>query len=163
MNDQQLKVDETILKLIESVGFFKKKYKACEKEIGRWKTENFKETSFTFYDVLTKGVKVLASYARNKSVAEALTAKKKYEDKFPIYGAAVTTRLKMGMDRKQFLNKTMQYGHAVFPRLPLNCIDRILDYLDNRDLKAVINCQLQLYQKVRNTNRFEIVKGSKVC
>lgn len=138
MVDQKLRVDNRILTCITSTEELKNQYKACEEEIEMLKTAEFDGTTFTFYDVLTKNVNQLALCARNEKVGNTLKERKKYEEKFPIYGSTITERLKMGMNRKQLLNKTNQRNRVLFPRLPLNCINQILDHLDNRDLKVLI-------------------------
>lgn len=138
MRSQKLEVDRRILDLISSNEKLAGQYKSCKEEIGRLKVEKFTDTSFTFYDVLTRDVKQLASWTRNETVVEACKAKKKYEKKFPIYGTSVTERLKMGMRRKLLLSKIYKSRDLFFPRLPINCIAQILDHLASKDLNAMI-------------------------
>lgn len=143
MKQQQLDVNEKIMTQINKIARCVEIYKKCEEEIAKMEAEKFNGLSLTFLDILTLNVNRLASFARNKSLTDGLKAKGEYEAKFPIYGSVVTGRLKMGLERKPLLEKATKICHNILlPRLPLSCRDEIFSYLDNREVKILINiCQ----------------------
>lgn len=139
MKHLQLEVDERILTFINSSEALSKIYKTCDREIQDLKKEMFDGTYSSFFDVLTKNVSQLVSFVRNKNVVNELREKGEFEEWFPMYGSAVTEQLSMGMERKKLLDKTGKCSWALFSELPHNCVDQILSYLSNSEIKMLID------------------------
>ena len=112
----------------------------CEKEIASMKSEKFFNTYVTFYDILIKDISQLAMYARNESIVEAFGSGD-YKKKFPIYGSMISINFRKGERRKEFLeqgNKILDLLFNNFKKLPRDCIERILSYLIDDDLKTLM-------------------------
>ncbi|XP_044575358.1 ankyrin-1-like [Cotesia glomerata] len=111
----------------------------CEKEAVLLKENKIGNSNMTFYKLIKKSTHRLAQYLLNKNVIRD-TKPIQYNKKFPIYSDFIAKSLKRGFERKNILDqdaggliKTMLYS------LPGSCIDQILSYLDNEDLKAIID------------------------
>lgn len=139
MSDQKLEVDERILDLIGKEAKLCELYKKCEKEIETLKAEKVNGTPSSFFDLLAMNARELAAFARNKCVVEGLEGKGSYEAKFPIYGSAITLQLEMGLRRRDLLNQVAKSCHVIFPCLPRSCSEEIFSYLDNKDIRILIN------------------------
>ena len=108
----------------------------CEKEIDRMKREKIVNANITFYDILSKDVRRLAMYVRNRNIVEALESGD-YKKKFPIYSSIINNNFIKGERRREFLergNKILDYLFNKFPKLPRNCTEEILSYLKVDDL-----------------------------
>ncbi|XP_076683796.1 uncharacterized protein LOC143376905 [Andrena cerasifolii] len=113
----------------------------CEKEVARMKSKKFVNSNITFYDILTKGVTQLAMCAKNESIVGAFRSGD-YKTRFPIYASMLNRNFKKGEERKEFLeegNKILDLLFNDFPKLPRGCIERILNYLNANDLRALKN------------------------
>ncbi|XP_076684261.1 uncharacterized protein LOC143377154 [Andrena cerasifolii] len=112
----------------------------CEKEIASMKSEKFANTYITVYDILTKDVSRLAMYARNESIVEAFRSGD-YKKKFPIYGNMISINFRKGKKRKEFLEQGNKILDALFnnlPDLPRGCTERIISYLNDDDLRTLM-------------------------
>ena len=113
----------------------------CEKEVARMKSKKFVKTNITFYDILTKDLRQLAMCAKNKSIVRAFGSGD-YKKKFPIYASMLNRNFRKGEARKEFLeegNKILDLLFNDCPELPRVCTERILDYLNADDLRALKN------------------------
>ena len=113
----------------------------CEIEVARMKSKKFANTSITFYDILTKDVSQLAMWVKNKSIVKAFGSGD-YKKTFPIYASILNWNFRKGKERKDFLeegNKILDLLFNDFPELPRGFIERILNYLNADDLRALKN------------------------
>lgn len=111
----------------------------CEKEIANMKNEKINNTNISFYDILTKETNALARCMKNENIVQVLKADDFYcKSTFPLYANIIKNRLRIGMIRKELLeqgNKICYFLFNNFTNLPQECIEKILSYLSNEDLK----------------------------
>ena len=80
-------------------------------------------------------------YARNESIVQILRSDD-YKVKFPIYASMINNNFRKGGRRKELLeqgNKIFYFLCNSFPRLPHVCIEKIVSYLSDEDLRILID------------------------
>ncbi|XP_053594089.1 uncharacterized protein LOC103577382 [Microplitis demolitor] len=133
--------------------------KKCEQEIELMKQHTINNTKINIYQILTKCTHRLAKYILNENVNQQLR-EFNHAEKFPIYCDLIKLRIEKCSERKKILHQDTDYSfQRVFPSLPYDCIDKILGYLDNKDLQVLITvCQLSTdsHVSVSDTNNSNV-------
>ncbi|KAG8042002.1 hypothetical protein G9C98_007310 [Cotesia typhae] len=117
--------------------------KMCETEVELMKTTFFVNTNVSVYHILTKCPHRIANNVfKNENVMKQLQTPVCIE-KFPIYSRLLEGRIEKCLERKEILDQDIDYSfHNVFSSLPPVCIQEILRFLSNYDLKVLISvCQ----------------------
>ncbi|KAH0539793.1 serine/threonine-protein phosphatase 6 regulatory ankyrin repeat subunit B-like [Cotesia glomerata] len=117
--------------------------KMCEAEVELMKTTFFVNTNVSIYHILTKCPHRIANNVlKNENVLKQLQTPACIE-KFPIYSRLLEGRIEKCLERKEILDQDIDYSfHNVFSSLPPVCIQEILRFLSNYDLKVLIGvCQ----------------------
>ncbi|XP_044576308.1 ankyrin repeat, PH and SEC7 domain containing protein secG-like [Cotesia glomerata] len=123
------------------------KIKEMYQEVESMKQYVLENTNINVYQILTKCPHRIAKYVlKNNNVIQQLQTPV-FVENFPVYGGLLSSRIKKCLERKKILDDDTDYSfHRIFPSLPSICIDEILSYLSNYDLKILINvCQLTMY------------------
>ncbi|CAD6227376.1 GSCOCG00006146001-RA-CDS [Cotesia congregata] len=118
----------------------------CQEEVESMKQYVLENTNINVYQILKKCPHRIAKYVlKNNNVIQQLQIPV-FVESFPIYGGLLSSRIKKCLERKKILDDDTDYSfHRVFPSLPSICIDEILSYLSNYDLKILISvCQLTM-------------------
>jgi hypothetical protein len=113
----------------------------CEEEIASMKSEMVRDNKVTFYDILTKGVRQLAVYARDGNMVQVLRSDD-YKTQFPIYASMININFRKGEIRKELLeqgNKSFHFLFNNFPQLPHVCTEKIFSYLSDKDIRILID------------------------
>ncbi|XP_074106992.1 uncharacterized protein LOC141532518 [Cotesia typhae] len=111
---------------------------ACEEEAVLLKESKIGNSNMTFYKLIKKSTHRLAQYLLNRSAIKD-TKPSRYNKKFPIYSDFIAESLNRGLERKNILDKDTDGSiRKMLCNLPPSCIDKILSYLDNEDLEALI-------------------------
>lgn len=131
--------DDEILKI-------EKMKEKCQEEIESMKQYILENTNINVYQILTKCPHRVAKYVlENNNVIQQLQTPV-FVENFPVYSDLLSLRIKKCLERKKILDDDTDYSfHRIFPSLPSICIDEILSYLSNHDLKILISvCQLTM-------------------
>ncbi|XP_074107457.1 uncharacterized protein LOC141532821 [Cotesia typhae] len=118
----------------------------CQKEVELMKQYILENTNINVYQILTKCPHRVAKYVlENNNVIQQLQTPV-FVENFPAYSDLLSLRIKKCLERKKILDDDTDYSfHRIFPSLPSICIDEILSYLSNYDLKILISvCQLTI-------------------
>ena len=109
----------------------------CSMEVDIMKLTKIDDSSLSFYDILTKSVHQMVKVLRNNSVLLALNLNT-HCDIFPIYASMISNKLELGKRRKELDEECRRVFFVnYFPGLPDICIDRIITYLTNGELKIL--------------------------
>jgi ankyrin repeat protein len=128
----------------------------CEIEIACMKSEEISNPNVTFYDILTKGVIQLATYAMNENIKPILRSDD-YKIKFPIYASMINSNFRKGERRNELLEQGNDIFHVLFnnfPRLPHDCTEKIFSYLSDDDIRTLIDCSKPI--TVSSPNNFVV-------
>ncbi|XP_057334445.1 uncharacterized protein LOC130673443 [Microplitis mediator] len=106
-------------------------------ELESMKNERMGNSNISFYDFLTSSVHRLAKYVKNKNIVEMINLND-YELIFPIYSDIIKSRYHIGMERNKLLAQCEFLGD-IFVDLPDTCIDEIISYLNNQELRFLTN------------------------
>ncbi|KAJ8668032.1 hypothetical protein QAD02_009695 [Eretmocerus hayati] len=93
----------------------------------------------TLYDILLSSQSKLGVLSRNQ-VFQNIIESDDFDRKYPLYGFMLKLRMKEGKIRCELINEsqeTVKYLSGV-RQLPRDCVEDVLKYLDNEDLKNVI-------------------------
>jgi len=101
----------------------------CKKEVKSMKHTIVKNTNITFWDILTKNIRLRTIYSKNEHVTKALNAIGK---RYLIYKSMLRSKVKQGEFRDKMLEKWNK-GYALFG-LPYDCTLYVFDYLSDFDL-----------------------------
>ncbi|XP_034938538.1 ankyrin-1-like [Chelonus insularis] len=112
-----------------------------ERELAMMKKTNINIDNLTFYDLLTKHIRLLSQYVENKNLQEILTSKN-HESEFPFYMQVIKDRIKKAMIQSE-KNYLMYYTRDYFKlnrsqRLPDECIEMVLNYLNIGELRNFV-------------------------
>ncbi|KAJ8667900.1 hypothetical protein QAD02_009563 [Eretmocerus hayati] len=92
----------------------------------------------TLYDILFKSSTQLAVLSQNDLFRQVIYAED-FHTKFPNYGFMLKSRLTQGELRWPLLKKSRKKLNSILGIvLPQDCVENILQYLDNQDLKNII-------------------------
>ncbi|XP_057337863.1 putative ankyrin repeat protein RF_0381 [Microplitis mediator] len=106
----------------------------CKLEIENLKSEKIRG-SISLHDILTKNNRYLSLYAKNKTIVK-LFESNEYELNFPIYGGIIYGNFSRGVRRNLLIDKIDEYGFdEIFYQLPIACIEEIISFLNENDLK----------------------------
>ncbi|XP_020294497.1 26S proteasome non-ATPase regulatory subunit 10-like [Pseudomyrmex gracilis] len=124
----------------------------CEKEVAIMKNEKISNTNISFYDILIKDTN-LVIYMRNENVVQVLSSDE-YKTKFPIYFSMIKNQFRKGMKKKELLEQGIKsfYFFCNFPELPLECIEQIVSYLSDNDIRILIDTCKSVSVSIRNTD-----------
>ncbi|XP_057336431.1 poly [ADP-ribose] polymerase tankyrase-2-like [Microplitis mediator] len=109
----------------------------CEQEISRAMIEKLPNSSISFHNILSKNYNFLAACAKNRTLQTILLSTE-ISNRFPIYGSVMKLRFTKGLVRKNFLDKSTQVFHNIFPvasKLLIDAVDDVFKCLDNNDLR----------------------------
>ncbi|XP_044726615.1 serine/threonine-protein phosphatase 6 regulatory ankyrin repeat subunit B-like [Chrysoperla carnea] len=142
MKTANLYVSQRNLRSVDEISFpdFQEK---CENEITSMKSVKMNNYNISFYDILIRNSHSLAICLRNENIVQILKLDD-YKTKFPIYGSMIKSRFRNGMKRNELLdqvNKILHFLYSFFAnhfQLPQECIENIISYLSNVDLKIII-------------------------
>lgn len=112
----------------------------CEAEIRNMKTEEHVRVN----NILTDDINRIARYARNTIIKEVLKSDE-FIRTYPLYVKLMVNYFNKGLQRSKLLKQASEELYAnfsVFFKLPCNCVDEILCYLSNEDLKTLINLEM---------------------
>lgn len=112
---------------------------AWEAEVAKMKSKAVHEDSkLSFYDLLTKSLHSLAIVFRNERIVQGVNTSD-YRQEFPIYGGIMKCHFRKAMARKMLFENEVDVfdvlGNVL--HLPTVCLDRILSFLSNEDLKKL--------------------------
>ncbi|XP_024893182.1 ankyrin-1-like, partial [Temnothorax curvispinosus] len=136
----------------------------CEEEIASMKSEKINNTNISFYDILAKGTSSLAIYMRNENIVLVLKSDD-YKTKFPIYASMIGSHFRKGMERKELLKQGNKVFHLLFnnfPELPHDCTEKIFSYLNDEDLRILMDACKPLSISNPNTNINDVVITSNI-
>ncbi|KAJ8680152.1 hypothetical protein QAD02_015939 [Eretmocerus hayati] len=92
----------------------------------------------TLYDIMFKSLNALCVISGNSELKKIIDSDD-FEKTFPIYGQMLKLQLKKGEERKPLLVDTVKvFKYLINMSLPQECIERILQFLDNDDLKNLM-------------------------
>ncbi|TGZ53653.1 uncharacterized protein [Temnothorax longispinosus] len=131
----------------------------CEKEIASMKSEKINNANISFYDILAKGTSSLAIYMRNENIVLVLKSDD-YKTKFPIYASMIGSHFRKGMERKELLEQGNKVFHLLFnnfPELLHDCTEKIFSYLNDEDLRILMDACKPLSISNSNTNINDVV------
>ncbi|CAH0395489.1 unnamed protein product [Bemisia tabaci] len=112
----------------------------CISEVNQMKNEYIGETGVTFFEILIRNHGQLALLVKQEDIAQNFNTNG-LEDKFPIYGSLLKTRLKIGKIRNDLIEESVKLSWYLFIHytvLPFDVIEKVLNYLSNVDLKMLI-------------------------
>ncbi|XP_076547719.1 uncharacterized protein LOC117610162 [Osmia lignaria lignaria] len=113
----------------------------CKAEIEIMTGEKIDSSNTSFHDILTKSISQLAIYARNKNIVQALKSDD-YKTKFPIYASVINGRFRRGIEKKKLLEQCNMFFHSLCKsllELPTYCTEKVLSYLNDEDLRILID------------------------
>lgn len=110
----------------------------CRKEVNHMKDQVIGDTKLSYYDFIRKRSHQLAICLKNKAMVEFLE-RGEYKESFPIYAGVIEGNFTRGKTRKNLIEKVNEKYYNLFPVLPSDCIDVIMSYLNNEDLKVLIS------------------------
>ncbi|XP_053595833.1 putative ankyrin repeat protein RF_0381 [Microplitis demolitor] len=110
----------------------------CFKEIEKMKKFKIGNTGIFYYDILKKSRHQVSKYAMLKGVEDAFKSLE-YVNYFPLYRGLLKKSFDSAVKRKIILaiDKDNLIGN-MFPLLPEHCVDVIISYLGDNDLKNAI-------------------------
>ncbi|KAJ8673166.1 hypothetical protein QAD02_004428 [Eretmocerus hayati] len=100
----------------------------------------------TLHSILFKDLNGLSVVCENDEL-KRIIGSDELHTKFPIYGPSLKLQMKKGQERKRLLLRSKDIlKFLVRIHVPRECLDRILQYLTNKDLNSMIKCgnQIQL-------------------
>lgn len=134
---QNLAVNEIHLKAIEENEWLKTLRDGYVVDIESMKLKKFGESGCTYYDVLTRSIGQLASMARNKALADAFKA-----IDWPLsmlLREELYDKTEKALERRHLLDRTKRFCDEALNLLPSTCIDKVLGYLEGKDLERLID------------------------
>lgn len=113
----------------------------CKKEIESMKSKTFDDSLLTIDDVFnTVDESQYVAFARNKNIADVINSED-FASKYPIYGESVIERLQKATLKNQSLDQVKVFFLKLatrsddrLPKLPLNCLVEIFNYLSGEDV-----------------------------
>ncbi|XP_057323819.1 putative ankyrin repeat protein RF_0381 isoform X2 [Microplitis mediator] len=112
-------------------------------ELESMKNERIGNSNITFYHFLTSNIHQLARYVKNKNIVEVINSND-YELIFPIFSDIIESRFHIGIERHKLLARC-DFLCDFFVDLPDTCIDEILSYLNNQELRFLTNAYKNQY------------------
>ncbi|CAH0395749.1 unnamed protein product [Bemisia tabaci] len=112
----------------------------CEAELESLMNETVGNTHITFYDILTRPIKLMAKLARNETIVELMKSEA-YRVKFPIYHGLVYNQFEKGIIRKELIDKGIKIYRSLlknFSALPHDIMEIIVSFSSNKDLRSLI-------------------------
>ncbi|KAJ8683895.1 hypothetical protein QAD02_019687 [Eretmocerus hayati] len=105
--------------------------------------KKLKISSFSsLYDIIFKDLNEMTIYVQNPNLKNILSSKD-FKNEFPNYGAMIECQFKKGMARCEILQPAKDsLNFLTGLKLPDPCSERILKYLNNKNLKDIIKAQL---------------------
>ena len=94
-------------------------------------------SNVTFYDILTKGINQLASYAGNANIVSVFRTEY-CKNEYPKYASMINSNFKKGKRRRALLEQGNKLFIFIKPTLPYDCTEKIFSYLSNEDLRILI-------------------------
>lgn len=143
---QNLTVPSAYMDMVDNVEQYDTLKEDCLKEIEEMKTEMI-AGSLSFYRLfLSRDLNQLAFIVSDDGIVKAVRSKY-CKAKFPIYASSLKYQAKRGLWRKLLLDKVKRFFDAVadaegndgLPKLPFSCVDQILSYVSNNDLRCLID------------------------
>lgn len=117
----------------------------CELEIEIMQREYVEHTDLSYYDLLRRDVGELTAYGINEHVIRELESNE-FGKRFPRWAPTIKKRFKKACERKKLLEVVYLFFYSLcdaedvlLPELPLGCIDRIVGFLADRDVRCVNN------------------------
>ncbi|XP_076655935.1 uncharacterized protein LOC143360718 isoform X2 [Halictus rubicundus] len=139
----------------------------CKAEIKIMRGEKIDNSNTSFHDILTKSISQLAIYARNENIVQALKSDD-YKTKFPIYASMIDSRFRRGIEKKELLEQGNKFFHSLsesLPELPPCCTEKILSYLNVKELRILIHACKPLNSPntyISDVEHVLVVKGRQV-
>jgi len=112
--------------------------KRCTDEVVRMKSERIGNSCVSYYDILSRSIRQVATYSRNDSISQVMDHQDSTK-KFAVYGLWIDVRYHRAKKRAQLQQRAVASLNAVIGFLPLICIDLIVDFLSIEDLKKCAN------------------------
>lgn len=138
----------------------------CKKELKKIKSKRL-DTSVSLHDILTTNN---PKYILNKTLVRDLESFNYKE--FPVYGSLIESKFKSDKKRiillesgkKSFSILMKVVVGVMLPILPSEIVEKILSYLENRDLKNLIICgeSLESQSNIPNTNLRSVETSSSI-
>lgn len=98
-----------------------------------------KNTSLTFYNMLKCKDHLLVRFASNTEVRRAILSGS-HKLNFPSYASFISGQFWIGDRRLRLIRKSLKHFFYLFsglPTLPVECVERLIQYLTNKDLIKV--------------------------
>lgn len=138
MQSLSLTIDADDQQLINNKKCYRDYYQRCLQEL-----ENMKETKFynnlSLFNILTESKKVIAAYARNQELVDALEGND-YESKFPVYYVWLKNRFDIEVKKQRLRSAAAKVLGDLFklndPLHPAN--QKIISYLSDEDLHFLV-------------------------
>ncbi|XP_074108023.1 uncharacterized protein LOC141533190 [Cotesia typhae] len=111
------------------------------RELEAIKNEKIGNSNITFFHFLTSSIHRVARYVKNKEIVDIMKLND-YQLIFPVYADMLNAKFYSGLERGKLIEKCDFFHHFVV--LPYNCIDEILSFLSNQDLRMLVDSYSRL-------------------
>lgn len=146
MQCRKINIESRYIDQINRPEYMRKIKFKCEREMERMKKTFAKDINLSLFDFYMSNENELVDILRNKAVVGAFETTN-FHAKFPLYAELILRQYKTGVERKNFVDEGKEKLQILFPKLFDECVNKILNFLSDKDIIMLFNNCFSFRQK----------------